>query len=213
MSTDKAAITEILQSLDHTNDKSWTDDGSPLVTEIQRLANDKTITRAQINDALPGFARNSGGGSATVTTGDETGVAPPLEAQATDDGFDVKVEPDTNGPGQPLTEAEVKEVLNRRVRDAEQAIVDARRNLSDAQQHMFNMEKRLTRAMTDRSRRFPPITEAANIKEHLARQMERQREAAGLDPQTGGRSQVDISMERSNRRGWTRPTRPVNNAA
>src|SRR6266704_2800443 len=59
MPTEKAAIAEALQSLDHTDDNLWTDDGSPLVSEIQRLTNDKTITRAQINDAIPGFARKT----------------------------------------------------------------------------------------------------------------------------------------------------------
>src|ERR1019366_8202082 len=55
----KEAIKEILQALDHKNDALWTDDGSPLVSEIQRLANDKTITRGQISDASPGFVRKT----------------------------------------------------------------------------------------------------------------------------------------------------------
>jgi hypothetical protein len=218
MPTEKAAIAEILKGFDPKNDKLWTDDGSPLVSEVQRLANDKNITRAQINEALPGFAR------AAYPAGDETGVAPAvdggtvlknttIQGDADDDGFDPQAEPEVNGPGEPLTESEVRAVLTRRVRDAEGALQDARRQLSEAQQHMFAMEKRLTRAMIDHQRRFPPITAAANIKAHLERQTELRREAAGLDPKTGGKSQVDLSMERSNRRGWTRPVRPVNNAA
>lgn len=205
MPTEKQAIKEALLSLDTKNDKLWTDDGSPLVSEVQRAVNDKTVTRAQINDALPGFTRVPAGDE-TGGIVDETGGISADEVDKADDGFDVRAEPEVNGPGQPMSEDEVRAVLTRRVSDAQTALADARRGVSDAQQHMFNMEKRLTRAMTDHQRRFPPVTAAANIKEHLARQTELRYLAAGIDP-SSARAQIDVSMERHNRRGWTRPVR------
>src|SRR6185369_5808874 len=95
---------------------------------------------------LPGFVRGGKPGDGGTTL--NTTLAPASDAQADEDGFDAAMEPEVNCPGDPLTEDEVRAVLTRRVRDAEQALSDARRQVSEAQQHMFNMEKRLTRAMT-----------------------------------------------------------------
>lgn len=199
----KEAIKEILEGLDHSKDDLWTDDGSPLVSEIQRLADDKTITRAQINEALPGFTR-------VVGSPTESDKAPDPEVEAKD-GFDASLEPEVNGPGEPLTEEEVRVILVRRIRDAEQGLADARTATSDARQAEHAAERRLNRAIFDHQRKFPPITAAANIKAHLEAQGRLAQERAGI--LNDGRSQVDVSMERSNRRGWTRPTRPVNNVA
>ena len=55
MTTPNEAIQEILAKLDLTDDTNWTEDGSPALGVIQKLANDPSITRAQINDANPGF--------------------------------------------------------------------------------------------------------------------------------------------------------------
>lgn len=207
--TPKEAIAEVLNSLDKSNDTLWTDDGSPLVTEVQRLANDKTITRAQINEAIPGFARKV---ELSVTDtdpvegiGNEPGEPEELEAG----GFDASMEPEVNGKGAALTEDEVRAILSRRIRDAEQALTDARRTTSESRQEELRCEQRLTRAHVDYQRKYPPITAAQNIQDHLAKQGQLAMERAGLSLDT--RSQIDVSMERSNRRGWTRPSRPVNN--
>lgn len=205
--TPKEAIAEILNSLDKSNDALWTDDGSPMVAEVQHLANDKSITRAQINEAIPGFARLAVTDTDPVEgIGNEPGE-PEVEAAAGD--FDPGIEPEVNGKGVPLTEDEVRAILSRRIRDAEQALTDARRTTSESRQEEIRCEQRLTRAHTDYQRKYPPITAAQNIQDHLAKQGQLAMERAGLSLDT--RAQIDVSMERSNRRGWTRPTRPVNN--
>lgn len=214
-------VKEVLQSLDHKNDTIWTEDGAPLVGEIQRLTNDKTITRAQINDALPGFHR-----VLAVAVDDEAGNEP-TESIGTDpnaditvkdtaplgpDGFDPRIEPEVKGSGEPMSEEEVRAILLRRIRDAEQNIADCRTRLNDANHALQQGELRLNRTHADYQRKYPPITAAANIQSHLEAQGRLTMERHGLDPDKA-RSQVDVSMERSNRRGWTRPSRPVQNVA
>lgn len=171
MPTPKEAIAEVLLSLDHAKDELWTDDGSPLVSEIQRLANDKTITRAQINEALPGFARKAGSDvsltepeddfSDEVIVAQNTGVVGPLE-----------VEPDP-GALSPEQDAErLRKIAYQRVLDAETGISDAKTALSAAMRAVTDAEARHTRALTLYSSKYPPLTAAANIKQHLARQIE-----------------------------------------
>jgi hypothetical protein len=175
MPTPKQAIAEALQSLDHSNDAHWTDDGAPLVSEIQRLTNDKTITRAQINDALPGFARKSADsitedeqdlGDETSGVGNETGgVVASSEVQEGDD-FD-GIEEDAE---------RLRKIAYQRVVDAQKGIDDAKNAVSEAQRAVVAAEQRHTRALQLYSSKYPPLTAAENIKQHLARQAEIQRE-------------------------------------
>lgn len=203
--TPKAAIAEVLNSLDVANDTLWTDDGSPLVEEVQRLANDATITRAQINEAIPGFCRVMAE-PAEKNTKIET-EQPKIEA-----AFDPKQEPEVNGSGEQLSELEVRAILERRIRDAETALTTARRVTSESRQEELRCEQRLTRAHIDHQRKYPPITAAQNIQDHLRSQQDQLYERV-TGQSAAGRAQIDITMERRNSRGWSRPTRPVNNAA
>lgn len=188
----KDAIKEILQSLDHTDDALWTDDGSPLVSEIQRLANDKTITRAQINDALPGFARKTDDSVAEEVQpddeGDETGgietqaggprVAPASEVQADD----VELTPEQE-------QQRLRAIAFQRVQDAEKAVYDAKDNVSKAYAAVTAAEQRHARALQLFSSKYPPLTSAANIKQHLARQQELVRERV-----TGSRFEPNVAQ-------------------
>lgn len=178
MPTPKQAIAEALQSLDHKNDTIWTDDGAPLVSEIQRITNDKTITRAQINEALPGFARKA---SDSVTEdvqpddealGDETGgIEPEVAIDPTSDeqADDVELTPEQE-------QARLRAIAFKRVQEAEKAVYDAKDNVSKANAAVVQAEARHTRALQLFSAKYPPLTSAANIKQHLARQQEIQRE-------------------------------------
>lgn len=177
----KEAIKEILQSLDHANDALWTDDGSPLVAEVQRLGNDLTITRAQINEAFPGFARKTSDSVAEdeqpddeVTEGSggivggvnlTTETIAPITAAAED----VLLSPE-------LEQERLRQIAYKRVLEAEQAITDARDGVSKAYDVVAQAEKRHTRALLLFSSKYPPLTAAANIKLHLARQQEILRE-------------------------------------
>lgn len=213
MTVTPEVIREILKTLDHKNDALWTDDGSPKVGEIQRLANDKTITRAEINEAQPGFGRiiavavaDDAGDEPTEGIG--SGPDPSIVLKTTDTppppGFDAKIEPEVNGPGEPLSEIEVRAILVRRIADAEQAVMDAKARVASAQADVIRAEQRHARAIADCQRKYPPISAAENIKRHLASQQEALRQRVEGD---GNVSQIDTSMGQSNKRGWTRPLR------
>jgi|ERR1017187_7172269 hypothetical protein len=219
----KAAIKEILEALDHKNDALWTDDGSPLVSEIQRLANDKTITRGQISDASPGFVRKTkdsvtedvqpgdepnlfddapGGGGVVVEAKNTTIIGPgPLDVQTEDDGFETEEE----------ERERIKVIAKQRVSDAELALTDAKTHTAEAYRAERQAEQRLTRALQQYSAKFPPMSAAENIKQHHARQQELLRERV-----TGSRFEpnsvlnpVDASLmdrKRNNGRNGKGPT-------
>jgi len=176
MPTPKQAIAEALQSLDHTNDAHWTDDGSPLVSEIQRLANDKTITRAQINEALPGFARKTEDTVAEEVqpddeVSDEARGAYQLMKAPEEASDDLLAGDDDTAEAERL-----RRIAYQRVVDAEIAITEAKNAVADATRAVTMAEQRHTRALQLYSSKYPPLTAAENIKQHLARQQEALRE-------------------------------------
>lgn len=209
MATDKETLIEVLHSLDHSDDLLWTDDGLPTVKAVQDIAGDTSITRAKINDAAPGFARKVELEGNNGLVGDETGGAPASEIQAsTADAFDASLEPEVNGPGESLTEEEVKAILQRRVHDAEAAVEASRTAISEANAAYVRNLKRVDRARADLNRKFPPMDFSDNIQQHIANQ-----QRLLMERVTGGegKGQLDQAMAVRNRRGWTRPERPVNN--
>jgi hypothetical protein len=199
MTTPKKAIAEILATFKNSDETLWTEDGSPALEAVQKLAEDDTITRAQIDEAIPGFVRVKPGDLLAKNT------TPPVEAKNT------RVAAEPHDDTDDFSTEQTREILDRRVRDAEANLLAAQRAVTEAHQDVVRCEKRLARAHDDHKRQFPPITPAANIKAHLQAQIDLSRERAGLGKEN--RAQVDVSMERSNRRGQGqgRPTRPVNN--
>lgn len=175
----KEAIKEILDSLDHTNDALWTDDGSPMVAEIQRLANDKTITRAQINEASPGFARKTKESIPEEVQpsdeGNETGgidpgpLCDPATALGEDDLDFTDLTPEQD-------QQRLRAIALARVQDAELAVSDAKEAVADAQRRVVLAEQRHTRALILFSSKFPAMSASENIQQHLARQHEILRE-------------------------------------
>jgi hypothetical protein len=172
----KQAIKEILDSLDHTNDAHWTDDGSPLVSEVQRLANDKTITRSQINEALPGFARKTSDSvTEEVQPDDEVEalaadpiIEPTPEVQAGDEG--------NGGLSEDEEHERLRQIAYQRVQEAEKAISEAKDAVSVAHANVVRAEQRHTRALSLFSSKYPPLSVAENIQRHIKSQQEVLRE-------------------------------------
>lgn len=194
----KEAIKEILEGLDHKDNAIWTDDGSPLVTEVQRLANDKTVTRAQINDALPGFARKTSESvTEEVQPGDEADEPGPLDAPVVEasgkpkielEGADLDLSPEDE-------QGRLRALAHQRVTDAEVALTEAKAAVSEAQRVVVNAEGRLTRALNLYSAKYPPISVAENIKQHLARQQELLYErVTGVKPGTIAVNPIDATL-------------------
>jgi len=202
MSTTKAAIKEILEGLDITDDANWTEDGAPALDIVQGLADDATITRDDINAADPGFARMVGEKADKNTTIKNTRV---VAAETTNET--------ATGSAEISTER-MREILDRRVVDAQNNLAAAQKAHSEAGQEVTRCQQRLQRAHDDHERQYPKVTPAQAIKDHLAAQVRQSQVRAGLidanDPVTA-RPQIDQTMERNNRRGTgqTRPTRPV----
>lgn len=203
MPTDKAAIAEALQSLDHADDTLWTDDGAPRVDAVQRITNDDKITRAQINDALPGFVRKGTDSVTEPPDDDETaGIDPGVIQPVAKNTTIVAAPPEGEGLDlDPDQEYErLRLIAKGRVDDANEAVAEAKSAIADAQQNLRAAEGRLTRALTLYSARYPAISVAANIKQHLERQQEILRERV-----TGSKLEtlnpIDAVMQQRRRNG------------
>jgi hypothetical protein len=200
MTTTKEAIFDIVSKLDITDDNVWTEDGEPALDIVQKLANDESITRQQINEAAPGFVRHVGEKRPAVNA-KAARTASRVDAQAKEDAI----------VNRDYTDDEIRKILNRRVDDAQEALIAAQKAQSDATQEVARAQKRLERANADRKREFPPVTEAANIKAHLEAQGREAQKRAGIDPDRATKSPIDEVMSRNTRRGTgqTRTNRPV----
>lgn len=209
-----------LNKLDRNDDQHWTDDGMPRVDVLRALTGNQTLNRTQINTLVPGFNRTPVDAEADAVAAAAALVASPqgtpgthaedddLLNLRTSEDFNPAEEPEINGAGVPLTEIEVKAILVRRVDDAEAGIVEAQAGIRRANDALVEAQKKATRHKIELNRRFPPLSAEENIKQHLASHgaiLEASVAAQG----DSGMSQLDIAMGRSNRRGWTRPVRPV----
>lgn len=197
--TDKVQINDALAKLDHSNADHWTDDGLPRTSVVQKIAGDLSIKRGDIQIAAPGFSRKPptdiDGIALTPGSG---GVEPAPEVVATADVPEPMAE---GGEGEQMTEDEVKIILDQNVRGADQALLNAMANVTEAQRLVREAQKGVTKAREDRQSAFPPLSAAANIKQHLAR------EHARLIEARGGPARIDQAMAFGNSRGWGRPTR------
>jgi hypothetical protein len=198
MPTPKAAIKEALLQLDQKNDALWTDDGSPLVAEVQRLCNDDKLTRAQINDAFPGFVRKM------VSLDEDTGkpvsaLSPKPEGTVPDEELEDMLD----------VEETAKEILARHVSDAAQAVVDAKQALADAHRNVVNCERIHSKKLFNYNAKFPPLSAAENIQNHLQRQKEIMREKIdGVRPADPRLWPIDTAMQDPHRaNGRNRPVR------
>lgn len=200
-----AKIREALKGLDATNDKHWTDDGLPREGVVQKLANDLTLTRKEISDAFPGFQRTP------VEANKETGAGPKGEPKfdplTGDEVLAASHADPAKNTGEFMTDAEVKDLLERRLADAEQEVVNAQAAVRDANRRVVIANAAVVDRRTDLSREFPPLTVAQNIKNYIAsEQAQRAAAVEGYRHSTiAPGSQIDAAMQRSNSRGWRRP--------
>ncbi len=201
MPTEKQAIAEAVKSLDPSDDLLWTDDGSPMIDAMQKLCNDTSLTRAQINDALPGWDRKTAGFAKSGAFAPPAGAKPlfspeqpkvaatgPVLADHTDDP--PMPEPRRQG-GVHLEDEEARQIHRDRLTRAEERLIEAKRETSEARAREVEAEQSLSRVVRDFQRKFPPITQEANIKAHLEAQGRLAMENAGL---TGHASPLDARM-------------------
>lgn len=204
MAATQEDIVSALQKLDSGNDDMWTDDGLPRVDAVQQLANDNTLTRKMISAAAQGFSR---AGTEANKEPEDILSTDPIVAQALaedeENGFNVEEDPTRD----PLTDDQVKEIMQRRVSDASTKLEQRRREVIDAQNAQRRAEANLDKVRLDMNRRFPPMHESDAIKLHLASQLRMAHERAGSSP-----SQIDAALGLRGKQGWARPARSVINA-
>lgn len=188
-------IKEAIAELDPKNDAHWTEDGLPLVDEVQKIAGDFDITREQITEASPDVTRAS--------------ALADVEPDEDEDGTEEQAESET--PLDPLAEAkerlaEVTKVCGE-LRSARERI-DAELKAAQAEHD---------RLQTYIDRTTPRDSNQENINQYLAKQHEIREARAGRAKQlreTGltikdlaGGAPIDQAMARKTQRGAQRPTR------
>jgi post-segregation antitoxin (ccd killing protein) len=201
MPTNEAVISKIrdaLKQLDVSDNSHWTEDGLPRTGVVQKLANDQTISRQDIQAAWPGYQRNPVVNKPAPVAG-AAAVQDPLTGEPAADP--------ANDDGELMTEDEVREILNQRVIDAIAAETAAQDKIKDANRELIEARKRAQIARTEFQREFPPKTQAQNVKEYLAAELARRAAAAGVHPSGLSGAQIDNAMQRSNSKGWRRPAR------
>jgi len=200
-------IRNALAQLDPNNNEHWTDENLPRTAVVQRIVNDQTVKRGDIQAANPNFVRPQVGDPLGDPLGD------PVEMTGPDvNGKPADVAPAAASPaqeqGELMTEAEVKQVLLDRVNAAQMVLNTAQAKIREGHREEAESHKALNAAIADFKRQFPPLTPAQNIKAHIAGEnLRRMQSVQQRGP--GSASQVDQSMQRGNRRGWGRPVRGV----
>lgn len=217
-------IRTALAQLDAKNDQHWTEDGLPREGIIRKLASDNTISRKDISDAQPGFQRNpvapapQAGDNVDALTGEAVAPADAIAGAKADsaanataavdgaDSQDGNAADPTQNTGDLMTEAEVRTILENRVSEKEQGVADAQQAVRDAQKAVLTAQSDLQTARDDFRREFPPMTQAENVKQYIASEVAQRARAHGYGGIAPG-SQIDAAMQRSNSRGWRRPSR------
>lgn len=196
MAASKEDIIKALLQLDSGNDAHWTDDGLPRVDIVQTLLKDPDIKRRDINDAQPGFARAVPGQTTEpedIQPGDAENTTA-ISAEPPEDNAD-----DILGD---LDDEDLKELMRKRVNDAEQRMVRARAATQEARDYERKTEQWHAKALGDLNRRFPPLHASDAIKQHLESQLRQRYERAGFGP-----SQIDAAMGTRGKRGWGQSAR------
>ena len=170
----KDKILAALSQLDPNNDSHWNTDGLPNTGTVQRIANDQTIKRGDLQNARPGFDRETARAEAAAATQAApaefedvpatSGLTPAAKAEAVAAvSADDEVE---------ITDEQLQALLAKRVRDAEAKLEQGRQMARDAAVMQQEGLAEINAARRDFHKYFPPLTEAQNIKAHLAAENE-----------------------------------------
>lgn len=186
----KDKIIAALSQLEPNDDSHWNSDGLPNTGAIQRIVNDQTIKRGDIQNARPGFDREMAraeaqakGGPADFEeapgggTGGLTSTTKAEAVAAVADSQEVEISDD-----------QLRAMLAKRVKTAEAKIEQGRQMARDAAVMQQQGLDESNAARRDLHKYFPPMTAAQNIKAHLvaenaarAERVARQGAASHLD--------------------------------
>jgi hypothetical protein len=168
---DNETILAALAAMNHDDDSQWLDDGTPKTSAVQRLADDQTITRRDIEAAAPGFRRL---------------LPVPVEHDAQGEHDDVQAEPpsitDVNEPPPPLS-----------VADAQKRVVESQVRLKQAYERQREARGRVARALANWQRAIGEIRTHEDIaREFIATGLAERAAGGGRRPRSvPGPSVVD----------------------
>lgn len=172
----KDKILAALAQLDPNNDSHWNTDGLPNTGTVQRIANDQTIKRGDLQNARPGFDRETARTEAAAAAAapadfEEAPAAPaaPGLASATKAEAVAAVAADEEVE---ITDDQLRALLAKRVKDAEAKLEQGRQMARDAAVMQQEGLAEINASRRDFHKYFPPLTEAQNIKAHLAAENE-----------------------------------------
>jgi hypothetical protein len=199
MTTNTEDLQKILAQLDSGNDDHWTDDGAPSLKAVQQIGNDTSITRDQLNKAIPGFSRAgtdeepvdevvadikdtaakvAAGQGSLVEPRSSTAPVLPSDELEHEDAYNLDVK-DPLSDVAVLPQDKLKEIMARRVENAQARLRAAQAAVTQAQAYVVKAETFVNQNVTAFNRAFPPMHPMDAIKQHLASQMQQRAEAAG----------------------------------
>jgi hypothetical protein len=170
----KDKILAALSQLDPNDDSHWNTDGLPNTGTVQRVANDQTIKRGDIQNARPGFDRDAAR-AAQAPADFEESMAPAdfEEAPATRGGLSSATKAEAIAAVAASEEVEISDdqlraMLAKRVKDADQKRENGFVMVRDGNIMQQQALDERNAALRDLHKYFPPMTQAENIKAHLA---------------------------------------------
>jgi hypothetical protein len=184
----KAKILAAVSQLDHSNDDHWAD-SLPRTSIVQRIAKDQTITKAQILEAAPGFARQVGDAMGDPPEGFGLGgpqvdKAELIAAPVVDKEKPIKQKPT-------LAECEAN------IAAAKSDIDAAMRQQKASREAEGAARRKLDQAVAKMAREYPPMSHAELVQGHL-KHANAEREARVV--QQRGPSPLDFSMSMGGKR-------------
>lgn len=209
MTIKKDDLQAALDLMDKKDDNLWTDADTPRVSVVRGLLKDDSVTRAIIDELAPGFSRKPPAPPQTPPTSEvHAADVAPIDEQKPDANL---VEASDQVPPEGMSEEEARAIMDRRINDCQSAVEQAQIKVRDANNSVKVANDRLNKARALKDRRFPPLDAADAIKAHLKAHQARLQDKVEQEGRYGT-NQLDQAMQRRNSRGWSRPSRPVNNA-
>lgn len=207
-----AKVRAALAQLDSANDKHWTDDGLPREGVVRQFASDQSISRKDIQEANPNFQRHATKPGVTANDDRDPITGEPVVSVSAIPGSDPTVEDEglddpTKNTGEPMTDAEVRTILENRLKAATAELANAQQAVREANKRVLDAQAGIVKAREDLVREFPPLTQAQNIKEYIASEMAQRAAAHGFGHPGVPGSQIDAAMQQHKSRGWKRPSR------
>jgi len=190
----KDKIINALRQLDHSNEDHWSEDGMPRVSVIQKLTNDPSVRRIDVNEVAPGFVRQ-------VPT--ETGVISAADEPIVKDGGDIVTDSAVIVTDGPVPD---RAALQAKVDGLETEHQQNLRDAQDLQRKDQNTLKALVTARQDLASKFPRVTHSQMVQDYLRSEHQKRMDAAaGQRARQNGDMPADIGRGSGKRVGSDRP--------